>query len=259
MRILLTNDDGLDAPGITALWHAIKDLGDVTVVAPATVQSATSHSVTLHRPLRVEERSGVEPTTGLDFRGLAVAGYPADCVKLAACELMPPKDGGIDLVISGINAGANIGVHVLYSGTVGAAREASFLGIPSIAVSLHLQEHAPDWPVVAEHARRSIDWILERGPDASTVMNVNIPALKPGQSPKGTKVLPLSTSAALDSYERTDLEDGAADYQLRPALNFYEQQPGTDVAAVFDKWITVTPLHFDLTCEDGLEKWQEPV
>src|SRR3954467_37880 len=135
MLILLTNDDGIHAPGIVAMYRELVKLGEVHVVAPETVQSATGHGITISAPLltnRVTVENG--------FTGIAVDGRPADCVKLAVAKLLP---GAPDLGGGGLNAGANVGINVIYSGTVAAAIEAAFLGLPSIAVSLHLKPDVP--------------------------------------------------------------------------------------------------------------------
>src|SRR3954465_5327775 len=139
MLILLTNADGIRAPGILAMWRELASLGEVRVIAPQTVQSAAGHGVTLESPLMTEP---VKIDNG--FEGIAVGGRPADCVKLAVNQLLPRKP---DLVVSGMNEGANVGINVVYSGTVAAAIEAAFLGCPSIAVSLHLKQDVPtDFP-----------------------------------------------------------------------------------------------------------------
>jgi 5'-nucleotidase len=170
MKVLLTNDDGIHAPGIEALYMALADptgqyggpLADVVwPVAPLTVQSATSHGITFHTPLMVGEQT-VSPT----MSGVSVDGRPADCVKLAICSLWPERFGAgtrPDLVVSGMNAGANIGINVIYSGTVAAALEAAFLGVPSIAVSLHLGRGHTRFDVAARHARRAIERVLAAG------------------------------------------------------------------------------------------------
>src|SRR5690242_17161980 len=135
MRILLTNDDGIMAPGIVAMYRHLVQLGDVTVIAPETVQSATGHGITLTAPLLT---SKVMIENG--FTGTAVDGRPADCVKLAIAQLLPEPP---DLVVSGMNHGTNVGINVIYSGTVAAAIEAAFLGLPSVAVSLLLKNDVP--------------------------------------------------------------------------------------------------------------------
>src|SRR4030095_6054463 len=138
MLILLTNDDGIQAPGIVAMYRELVKLGEVHVIAPETVQSATGHGITISAPL-LTNRVTVENA----FTGIAVDGRPADCVKLAVSQFLPRQP---DLVVSGMNSGANVGINVIYSGTIAAAVEAAFLGLPSIAVSLHLKaEIEPDY------------------------------------------------------------------------------------------------------------------
>lgn len=243
MRILLTNDDGIDAPGLHALRRAIDSLGEVHVIAPALVQSATSHAVTFHRPISVEKRDA----------GYAVSGRPADCVKLGIHALI---DGPVDLVISGMNSGANVGINVLYSGTVGAAREATFNGIPGIAVSLHHERWDHDhWDRAAQHARRAIDAVLEDPLDGNTVTNINVPVLDDGAEPRGIKVVPASLSKMVVDYERGTDEAGNPTYRVCNTMTFAQREPGTDVAALYDRYVTVTPLHFDTTCPTTTPAW----
>src|SRR5688572_21469143 len=154
MLILLTNDDGIMAPGIVAMYRELVKLGDVHVVAPETVQSATGHGITLTAPL-LTSRVTIENA----FTGTAVDGRPADCVKLAVAQLLPREP---DLVVSGMNAGANVGINVIYSGTVAAAIEAAFLGLPSIAVSLYLKNDVPtDYKRASLFARQTIEQMLK--------------------------------------------------------------------------------------------------
>src|SRR5665213_1653480 len=153
MLILLTNDDGIRHPGLVAMYRELIALGEVFVVAPETVQSATGHGITLATPL-LTDRVTVDDT----FTGTAVDGRPADCVKLAVAQLLPRPP---DLVISGINSGANVGINVIYSGTVAAAIEAAFLGLPAIAVSLYLRHDRPtDYARTAGFALQTIQKIL---------------------------------------------------------------------------------------------------
>lgn len=245
MRILLTNDDGIDAPGLKALRRAIDSLGEVHVVAPAKVQSATSHAVTFHRPISVETRDD----------GFAVHGRPADCVKLGLHALI---DGPVDLVISGMNSGANVGINVLYSGTVGAAREANFNGVPGIAVSLHIGDWNLDhWDRAAQHARAAIDAILTDPLDPHTVANINIPILDDGVEPEGIKVVPASLSKMVVDYQRGTDDDGNPTYQVCNAMTFAQSIPGTDVEALYGRYVTVTPLHFDTTCPTTMPAWAQ--
>ena len=178
MLILLTNDDGINAPGILAAYHALTKLGEVHVVAPETVQSATGHGVTLSTPLLTSE-----VTMAPGVVGTAVDGRPADCVKLAVSQLLPRRP---DLVVSGINSGANVGINVIYSGTVAAAIEAAFLKLPSVTLSLLLKRDVPiDYDRAARQSIEVIEDILGRGLQPGQVASVNLPALQASQSPAG--------------------------------------------------------------------------
>lgn len=170
MKILLTNDDGIQAPGILAMYRELVKLGEVQVIAPETVQSATGHGITITTPLLT---SKVKIENG--FEGIAVDGRPADCVKLAVAKLLPWKP---DLVVSGCNAGANVGINILYSGTVAAAIEAAFLGLPSVATSLHLRNDVPtDFAKAAEWSRITIEKLLAMDClRPGIVANINLPA-----------------------------------------------------------------------------------
>lgn len=254
MRILLTNDDGIEAPGLAALYKAVQGLGEVHVVAPERVQSATSHAVTFHRPIRVAEYPG---PGGDGVRGTSVGARPADCVKLAIAHLVPQP---IDLVVSGINAGANVGVNVIYSGTVGAAREAAFFGIPSIAISQHVNDwDGIRWDASAEHAGKAIRRVLEGPMTPHSVVNINIPVLDDGAEPKGMKAAPISTSSMVDKYEITPGDDGSYHYKTCNAMTFRTRDPGTDVAALFEGYITVTPLEHDVTDLRQMAGWCEHI
>src|SRR3954469_17882589 len=182
MLILLTNDDGIHAPGLLALYRQLVQLGEVQVVAPETVQSATGHGITISTPL-LTNRVTVQET----FTGTAVDGRPADCVKLAIDQLLPKRP---ELVISGMNSGVNVGINVIYSGTVAAAIEAAFLGLPSIAVSLMLKSDVTtDYAQGARLARETIEQILQVGIKPGQVISVNLPPLRTGENPTGTKVV----------------------------------------------------------------------
>ncbi|HXE55597.1 MAG TPA: 5'/3'-nucleotidase SurE, partial [Tepidisphaeraceae bacterium] len=195
MLILLTNDDGIRAPGLVAMYRELTRLGEVHVVAPETVQSATGHGITLSTPL-LTNKVTVDET----FTGTAVDGRPADCVKLAVAKLLPRQP---DLVISGINSGANVGINVIYSGTVAAAIEAAFLGLPAIAVSLYLRNEIPlDYPRTAGLGMSVIRQILDAGLRGGQVVSVNIPPLRKGEAPTGVRVVRQCTNAWLDTYEQ---------------------------------------------------------
>ncbi len=243
MRILLTNDDGVFAPGLRALRKELARLGDVTVVAPAQEQSGVGHSITLLTPLVVKEVDDEDGTT----LGYMVEGSPADSVKLAILELMdrPP-----DLIVSGINAGANAGINVLYSGTVAAAIEGAFFRITSIAVSLELAEHF-DYPHAARHAVRVIERILANKPPDGSLFNVNLPAHARGE-PKGVRVVPMGVGRHGEGFERRRDPRGRTYYWLTYAPPFNLEGVESDVSSLAEGYITVTPLHFDLTRHDLL-------
>src|SRR5437588_8202872 len=174
MRILLTNDDGVYAPGLRALRKELQKLGEVTVVAPAGEQSAVGHSITLLTPLLVQEVLDEQQRP----MGWAVEGRPADCVKLALMELLPHRP---DLVVSGCNAGSNAGINVLYSGTVAAAIEGAFFRRTSIACSLEVRKpQPPDFGRGAALARRVVEQVLARRPPDGSLFNVNIPDAERG-------------------------------------------------------------------------------
>ncbi len=270
VNILLTNDDGIRAPGILALHRALSGalggdpLGELTTIAPATVQSATSHGITFHEPLmtRATDVNGSS--------GIAVDGRPADCVKLGLTNLWPERFGEgtrPDLVISGMNAGANCGINVIYSGTVAAALEAAFLGVPSIAVSLHLDggfgvdAPRPDFDRAAILARRVIDRLLAGGlPDAHEILSINLPATTFWEDPDSVEVVacPMNTHALVDKYERRTAPDGSVYYWAAGhGLDFVGADSGTDVAELFERRATVTPLKYDLTRVDRVGFWAD--
>ncbi len=265
MRILLTNDDGIAAPGIIALHDALSGLGEVTVVAPKTVQSATSHGITYHAPL-MTSRVRVTPK----MSGIAVDGRPADCVKLALTNLFPEMHGQDadgtparpDLVISGMNSGANCGINVIYSGTVAAAIEAAFLGVPAIAVSMLIARGEPDFKTGAAHARRAIDAVLAAGDLAPhECLSINIPRTEQGD-PEASReremvVCPMNVHGLVDSYERRESPGGKPYYWASGhGLDFRSTDPGTDVHELMAGRVTLTPLHFDLTSPSGMERWR---
>lgn len=278
MRILLTNDDGIRAPGIVALHEAITDprsrlgghlLGrgtEVLAIAPKTVQSATSHGVTFHSPLMTEDVEFRPAATAADVAawGIAVDGRPADCVKVAIAALWPERFGPgsrPDLCISGMNAGANCGINVIYSGTVAAALEAAFLGIPSIAVSLHLGKGKPDFERGARHARLALDAVLADGlPRPGECLNINLPICnigEPERDPPPIRVAPMNTHGLVDKYERRVSPGGDVYFwSAGDGLDFHSTEKGSDVDLLFERCTTVTPLRFDLTRHEDLTRWR---
>jgi 5'-nucleotidase len=195
------------------------------------------------------------------MRGIAVDGRPADCVKLAVSTLWPARFGAggrTDLLISGMNSGANVGINVIYSGTVAAALEAAFLGVPSIAVSLHLGKREPRYSVAAAHARRAIEAVLAGGlPRAHECLSINIPVTEDEGPMPPLRVCPMNTHGLIDSYERRQSPLGDPYYWATGhGLDFHGTDEGTDVHALFERCITVTPLHYDLTRHDALPAWR---
>jgi 5'-nucleotidase len=240
VHILLTNDDGVYAPGLRAIRSELKKLGEVTVVAPAGEQSAVGHSITLLTPLLVQEvvDEANQPM------GWAVEGRPADCVKLALLELLkePP-----DLVVSGLNAGSNAGINILYSGTVAAAIEGAFFRCVSIAVSLEYTKPKPlDFGRAAGLALGVIECIMAHKPAAGSLFNVNIPSLEKGPV-KGVRVAPQNVAPYVETYDRRVDPRGRVYFWSGPDFSCPEPHPDTDVTALADGLITVTPLQFNLT------------
>jgi 5'-nucleotidase len=234
MRILVTNDDGYLADGIQTLADAASSLGTVTVVAPDREQSATSHSLTLHYPLRVRRASdGVQ----------VVDGTPTDCVMLAVGELLPERP---DFVLSGINHGANLGDDVLYSGTVAAAMEATILGIPSIAISHASRDHdhIGDWK---ELLSGLLEQLMNRQDfPRETLLNVNLPSVRPHQV-EGVRVTTLGRRAYVGSLTRALDPNGREYFWIGGGESKWWGAEASDFRAIHDRFISVTPLHLDLT------------
>lgn len=239
MRILISNDDGILAPGLAALYGAMADLGEVYVVAPSTPQSAAGHGITLRSALAVQRLTIDGPPR---FEGVSVSGSPADCVRLAIRNLLPAQP---DLVLSGINAGSNVGINVFYSGTVAAAAEAAMFGIPAVAFSLSLDGEV-DFVRAAGHCRRVLDRLLSNGLKAGDLVNVNIPALSPA-SPCGVVVVKQSTVGIEDIYEPHAHPEGLEAWRLSDKFCFMPEEHRSDVVALADGCITITPLHVDMT------------
>lgn len=241
MRILLTNDDGVYAPGLRALRGELQKLGEVIVVAPVGEQSAVGHSITLLAPLLVQEVLDENQR----FMGWAVEGRPADCVKLALLELL--KDRPPDLVVSGLNAGSNAGINVLYSGTVAAAIEGAFFQKTSIALSLEYTKPKPlDFPRAADLARGVVEKIVASSPPVGSLFNVNIPSLEKGPV-KGVRVVPQNIAPYRETFDRRVDPRGRVYFWSGPDFHCPDPHPDTDVTALAEGYITVTPLQFNLT------------
>ncbi len=231
--ILVCNDDGIRSEGIQALAHAVRLLGDVYVVAPDREQSAAGHSLTLHRPLRVEE---------IGPRQYSVDGTPTDCVNLAVSGILPERPG---LVLSGINKGANLGDDITYSGTVSAAMEGTLFGIPSIAVSLVARDEF-DFAAAAEFTALLARQVLARSLPDSTLLNVNVPAI-PRQRMKGFRLTRQGKRRYSQAFVEKVDPRGKKYYWIGGEEFGFVDEPGTDFAAISAGAVSITPIHLDLT------------
>ena len=250
MHILVSNDDGVEAPGLRALAEALLPLGEVTVVAPDREQSAASHSISLHRPLRIEEM----PAWG-GVKRYAVDGTPTDAVYVGVNHLL--RESPPDVVASGINRGANLAMDVLYSGTVAAAMEGTSCGLKSFAISL-VGRGEPDFRPAAAFARKLAGELGRRGLPPGTLLNVNVP---PGE-PRGAQITRLGKRTYSAAVVRKVDPRGRAYYWIGGDEQAHENVPGSDCDAVFDRaLISVTPLHLDLTLHallEDLKSWDLP-
>lgn len=237
MRLLLTNDDGVYAPGLAALHAALVPLHEVTVVAPETEQSAVGHAITLVDPIRVRR---LGPRTG--FEGWAVTGTPADCVKLGVSELLPQPP---ELVVSGINRGANVGVNLLYSGTVSAATEAAILGLPGLAFSLGTLKD-PDFTYAGRVAAHLVGLYPGLGVPPRVSLNVNVPALPEAQI-KGIRFTRQSEARLVEKFLRRSDPRGHIYYWQAGETMGTEGDLDTDYPALLAGYVTVTPVRHDLT------------
>jgi 5'/3'-nucleotidase len=232
--ILVSNDDGIHSDGVAALTTALGHLGEVVVVAPDRERSAASHSLTLHRPLRVEQ---IGPGR------YAVDGTPTDCVNLAVNGILRARP---QLVVSGINKGANLGDDVTYSGTVSAAMEGTLLGIASIAISL-LGRDGFRFDVAAGFVGRLAQWVLERGLPPDTLLNVNVPAPADGRPVRGFALTRMGRRRYGDAVVEKVDPRGKKYYWIGGEELQFEDAEGTDFHAVSQGLISVTPIHLDLT------------
>ncbi len=249
MKILVSNDDGVHAEGIRALANALKELGTIRIVAPDRNRSGASNSLTLDRPIRVKN---------LENGAISVEGTPTDCVHLAITGLLEQAP---DMVVSGVNEGANLGDDVLYSGTVAAAIEGRFLGLPAIAVSLAISHHnnpsAYFYDTAATVATRLVKRLVEHSLPANTILNVNVPNV-PLDEIMGYEVTRLGTR---HQAERTISQldpRGRTIYWVGPAGPEQDAGPGTDFHAIHTKKVSITPLQIDFThyqAFDPLVKW----
>ena len=252
MRILVTNDDGVQADGLFALVQALSEVAEVTVVAPERQQSATGHAITLHKPLRM---SPVALRDG--FPAFASNGTPSDCATLGILEAM---GGDVDLVVSGINHGPNLGWDIHYSGTVSAAIEAAIIGKPSLAVSVASWDKDIYWTPVAQFAATLSRWLVTHPLPPHTILNINAPNL-PQSELNGIAVTTQGRRQYVDRIEKRTDPVGRPYYWLGGSLaeEAVGAEAGSDVRAVADGKISLTPIHLDLTAYSllpSLKEWE---
>ncbi|GAB4426159.1 MAG: 5'/3'-nucleotidase SurE [Anaerolineales bacterium] len=252
MHILVTNDDGVQAPGLLALAMEMKKLGTVTIFAPDRNWSASGHVKTMERPLRVRETTLADGSPAYTSDGA-----PSDCVALALLGLV---EGQIDLVVSGINPNANIGHDVTYSGTVTAAMEAAIAGLPGIAVSLDSPNHgsALDYSTAASVARRVAEKVIKNGLPKGVLLNVNVPYLQEDML-KGYMVTRQGLRVYRDALDERIDPRGRPYYWIGGEAPTGIDEPGTDFGALQAGYVSITPLKLDLTAReamDALQKWE---
>lgn len=241
MRFLISNDDGINARGIQVLSERMRALGEVTIVAPEFNHSGASNSLTLGKPIRVKE---------IAERTYRVSGTPTDCVHLALTGMI---ENDPDMVISGINHAANLGDDVIYSGTVAAAVEGRFLGLPAIAVSLDYDETPENFETAAEAVARVVGRLKEDPLPADTILNINVPDV-PWSEIRGFEVTRLGYRHRAKESVRMEDPAGRPMYWIGPAGAGLDAGPGTDFNAVERGYVSITPIHVDLTRYQALEQ-----
>lgn len=248
MTILVTNDDGVHSSGLMALFKAMKELGEAYVVAPDRERSAAGHSLTLHKPLKVQS---------LRERVWCINGTPTDCVAIAVEKILP---GRPSLIISGINRGENLGDDITYSGTVAAAMEGTILGIPSIAVSLSLDDKHPlHYETAAHFATEAVIHVMENPLPFDTLLNINIPNL-PLKDIKGLKFTRQGKRTFTGAIHEYFSPSGEQHFWLGGGQSVSKGGDNTDILAVADGFVSITPLHLDLSNHKAIEiirdKWK---
>ena len=243
-RILITNDDGIYAEGLLALKSQMDAIGEVHVIAPDRPRSACGHSITLHKPLRMHK---VRLPDG--SYGYSTNGTPSDCVSLAVLDLVKE---GVDLVMSGINWGPNLGWDLTYSGTVSAAMEAAIMGIPAIAVSVSSYDEDVSFDYAAEFAAHLAKIVLQHGLPEDTLLNVNVPNV-PAARIRGIEITRQGKRRYSGKIEKRTDPLGRAYYWLGGDTAMDDLDEGTDVKAIADDKVSVTPVHLDLTGYPALD------
>ena len=245
-RILISNDDGIHAPGIIALIEVAREFGEVTVVAPNKPQSAMGHAISIGKPLRIEQE---ELPFGLV--GHACSGTPADCIKLATGVIM---DHQPDLILSGINHGSNSSVSAIYSGTLSAAREGSIQGIPSIGFSFLNFSHQADMSVAKLVARTVVKQAFEQSFHEHDMLSVNIPDLPLGEI-KGVKITRQAEGRWIEEFDERVDPFGRKYYWLTGEFNLIDKGEDTDIHALNSGYVSVSPMSFDFTAHHSISRF----
>lgn len=246
MKILVSNDDGIESEGIYVLAKALSEIGEVTVVAPHKEQSAVGHSITMMVPLRVYKYN-----KNNEFFGYAVTGTPADCIKMGIRNIMGETP---DIVVSGINHGSNTAINIIYSGTVSAAREAAIMDVPAIAISVTSHD-VMDFTYAGKVAKQICKLVEKNGLKKGTLLNVNVPNI-PEEEIKGILLTQQGKSKWDDIYEKRQDPYGRDYYWLRGDLLEDDTDLCMDQKAVKDNYVSVSPIHFDLTDYETFNEMQ---
>jgi 5'-nucleotidase len=243
-HILITNDDGYDAPGIKKLTAVMQEIGDVTVVAPEDPMSGVGHAITVRSPLRLRK---LHEEKGLEI--WACKGTPVDCVKLGEQIVLRRKP---DLLVSGINHGSNAAVNIVYSGTMGAVLESTISGIPSIGFSICDYRHSADLSNADKYIRKIALEVLEKGLPAQTCLNVNIPAVN-GEEIKGMKVCEQANARWVEEYDERKDPANRDYYWLTGKFELLDDRINTDEWALRDNFVSIVPVHYDLTARHAMD------
>ena len=239
MKILVTNDDGINAIGIKKLAHSLKKLGKVIIVAPDRERSATGHAITMHQPLRIDKVDFQDP----NIDAWSINGTPSDCVKIAVESILTQKP---DIIVSGINNGPNLGNDVLYSGTVSAAIEGAMHNIPSLAMSVYGSGVDINYEGASFFSCNLVETVIKNKMPNNLVLNINFPSLD-NTHIKGIRVTELGIRKYRNSYEERKDPMGKSYYWLSGSLIEINNTEASDVECIKNGYISVTPLHFDLT------------
>jgi 5'-nucleotidase len=243
--ILVTNDDGVTAPGIQALTEVAREFGDVVVVAPDKPQSGMGHAITINATLRVQELKSKN-----NVPVYSTTGTPVDCVKLAVNEILDRKP---DLILSGINHGTNASINVIYSGTMSAAIEGCLEGIPSIGFSLSNHSIDADFTSAKHYAKKIVPKILENGLEKGVCLNINIPDMGINEI-AGIKVCRQANANWIEKFDRREDPSGRPYYWLTGHFENYDEKDDTDISALEQNYVSIVPVQYDLTAYSSLKK-----